>query len=488
MQTLEFHSKAKQKKVAQETLEIYVPPAYYIGFWKVMRELEDISFKALYPEAYEKITEYYTQCDTKIGKMVQVKSKMLEEKLLECGIKAKAHIFWRRKYNFYLRTNKLKKDFSEFSSPIGVEVLVENGADCYRAIEMVHGIGNPRFDKLKDFIACPKENGYSAFHTSIFCSEGSCIDIHILSEEMKKRNDLGFFKTQIETQSFSNVLNEIITMQDRSNNKMNLFKKVKQDILKDRIHVFSTKGKVASLAKGATVIDFAFHLEKQRASHLIKVKINNKVSPIHSFLSNGDSVELTLSPSPQITFHWFSWCKSSYAQKHIKEFLHGLSADIAYEVGKQQLLKYIQRFCGLSLEEAHIKFQPAEKLYNCNNKKDLYVKIGRSEIEISQFLKTTFSEKDLLFSTFALGTTSNLKKNQNYVKIQIKSQDRVGLLNEIIKTMSKRDINITENSSYVDAIKRFVCEFVIGIKTFDQLFEICEEIENIKGIEVVLKV
>ena len=487
MQTIEFHSPTKQKKLAKETLEIYVPPAYYIGFWKIMRDLEEISFKTLYPVDHEKISEYYEECDKSIGKLVKKKAEMLEAYLNEKGIKASTKIFWRRKYNFYIRTNKLKKDLSEFSSPIGVELVTQSASDCYRALEVIHSLGNPRFDKMKDFIACPKENGYSAFHTSIFCSEGSCIDIHILSDEMKKRNEFGFFKTQIETKSFSNVLNEIISMQEHSKNKMNLFKKVKQDILQDRIHVFSTTGDVVSLPKGATVIDFAFHLKKDKATHLTKVKINNKVAPIHSFLSNGDSVELILSDSPQVTFNWCNWCKSSYAQKYIKDFLHSLSADIAYEIGKQQLSKYVQRFCGLTLEEADPKFQPCEKLYSCKNKKDLYVKIGRGEIEISQFLKTVFSEKDLLFSTFALGSSYSASKGQRNIKMQIKSQDRVGLLNEIIKALSKRDINIIENSSYVDAIKRFISEFAISVKNFDQLFELCEEIENIKGVEIILK-
>jgi GTP diphosphokinase / guanosine-3',5'-bis(diphosphate) 3'-diphosphatase len=487
MRTIEFHTTERQQAIAHETLEIYVPIAYHIGFWKVMKELEDISFKILHPQEYEKIKNYYQGYKEQNEKFIETQSKFLQANLKKINIEAKIRVFWRRKYDFYILTHKITDNERQYPFIMGIEVNVETQGDCYRALECIHQLGRPQVHRIRDFIACPKDNGYSAFHTSVFCQKGIEVNIHILSHEMRQKNELGFFKTHIEIQSFSHVLNDVMSIKEESANNIKFFTKIKKDVLKDRMYVFSSDGNIVSLANNSSVIDFLFQLNKDNASFVKEVKINNQVSPLHSILLNGDIIDIIYDEKSQINFSWLNWAKSRYAKKHIMNFLNNMSESIAEIIGKEQLFKYIQRFCGLTLEEVNPKLISMYEYYHCENQTDLYIAIGRAEIEIFKFLERTFTEKILLRSSFQFTEDQKLKNKKYQLKIQVKSENRMKMLNNIIKAITNNSIDIVETSSYIDAIDRFISEFVIHVKTFKQLFNLCELLENIPGVECINK-
>ena len=487
MRTIEFHNSERQKAIAHETLEIYVPIAYHIGFWKVMKELEDISFKILHPQGYKKVVDYYQEHKKQYEDFIQTQSRILQEKLKKINIHATIRVFWRRKYDFYILTQKINDDTDQYPFIIGLEINVQNTGDCYRALECVHQLGRPQVHRIKDFIASPKDNGYCAFHTAVFCKEGIQLNVHIFSHEMRQRNELGFFKTHIEIQSFSHVLNDVMSIKEESANNVKFFTQIKKDVLRDRMYVFSSDGNIVSLANNSSVIDFLFQLDKNKAFLVKQVKINNNISPLHSILYNGDIIDVIYDENLQVSFSWLNWANSRYAKKNIMTFLNNVSEDIALKTGKEQLLKYIQRFCSLTLEEVAYKFTSLYECYHCKNQRDLYIAIGRAEVEIFEFLEKAFTETVLLRSSFQFTESQKIKNQKYQLKIQVKSENRGDMLNNIIKTMSDKSIHIIETSSYIDAIDQFISEFVIHVKTFNQLFYLCELLENIPGVESVNK-
>lgn len=489
LKTIKHFKKDKQIRIAQETLDIFVPLAYTIGFWKAMVELEDFSFKTINERAYKKIDNYFNKCQKDFGKIVDEFIKTIKNEFLSQGIDVEIKTFFRRKYSFFQKSNNFTVDLKNLPFPLIIKIITKDKIDCYKALGIIHSVTSPRFDRIKDFIATSKENGYSALHTAVIFKHRICFDIHIMTQEMELQNIYGCLHNQSNDKSFNEVLSNIVNLQIDSKNKRKFFEEVKRDILHERIYVFSAEGEVVSISKGSSVIDFVYMIYGEKANYLKKIKINDNFESFSFALDDGDVVESFFGKNLRVNVNWLGWAKTINAKRKIKSYLKSNTDSESLIIGKELLNLQLQRFFNLNIENIEERIKKNFNLLKCKDVNELFIKIGKGKIEIKSLLKILFSEPELTFSSFKLKFSSIKSHKEAFkVKIRIESEDKIGLLRELISLISEQNINIIESASYNDKTKGAVCEFGIEISEFDELFDLCETISNFHGVKNVLKI
>jgi len=316
LQTIQSLRPEKQKRIAQETMDIYIPIAQMLGAWKVMVRLEEICFEILEKTSFQKMTKYFENFEKKYGSSISHVRDIFEKK-----VGCPAFIFPRRKYSLFEASKKFLIPFSEIDLPMGVKIIVPTQSDCYKTLEIIHTTYPPRFDKIKDYIARPKENGYAAFHTGVFLKNGVCLDVQILSQKMESKARFGFFNFCKKGTSTLKVLDKIIDLQKNSENKKEFFETVKKGILHEKIYVFNEKGDMFELPKGSLVLDFAYAESEKGAPFCSGAFQNNiSVSPF-SELSSGDNIRIQKEKEPQISAKWLPLVQSQKGKQSIRMWI-----------------------------------------------------------------------------------------------------------------------------------------------------------------------
>lgn len=488
LETISYLPVVRQKRLARETLQMLVPLADIIGMRRIMIELEDTAFSILDPASFQQVSDYFKMCNRNELPTIRKMMSRLQRSLKHSRIPGRTMEFYRSKFALFQKTNHFKIDWAHLPAPIGISVITKNKSDCYRSLEIIHGLYRPQFNRMKDYVARPKENGYAALHTGVFALDGFYCDIHIMSEEMYKRAEQGLLRFGKKSRSFLHLLNDIITLRRQSSSKVSFFEKVKKDILQERIYVFTVENKVLDLPKSATLLDAAYSLNGAKGNYFKGGKINNVPALPSTRLRDGDIVKMDYDSELQIRVEWQNMVKSPVAQKYLQEYFQSFSQEQLSELGRQAFEKVLMRFYGRSLHESREKLLKGARKLKIKNLKTIFIRIGEGSLSKKSLLEASFTKEELLFSILALKYTTGHTADTYAVQLQIEARDRPGLIGDIIHVISDKHIDILEsNTSVRPESSQYVCVLGVEISSFDELYQLCEELETIKGINTISK-
>src|SRR5688572_31121109 len=302
MRTLEAVGSDKRRRIARETLEIYAPIANRLGLNSIYHELEDLAYKHLYPDRYRVLAKAVKAAR---GNRREVVSRVLEgirRKLKSAGVVAQAQGREKHLYSIYRKMREKHLTFAQVQDVFAFRIIVSDVPSCYLALGALHGLYKPIPGKFKDYIAIPKANGYQSLHTTLFGPFGSPIEIQIRTREMHKIAEAGVASHWLYKSSDTSLselqqkthqwLQSLIEMQSEAGDSVEFLEHLKVDLFPDEVYVFTHKGDIMSLPRGATAVDFAYSVHTDIGNRCVAVKINQELSPLRTELKNGDRVEI----------------------------------------------------------------------------------------------------------------------------------------------------------------------------------------------------
>ncbi|MFA5886758.1 MAG: RelA/SpoT family protein [Patescibacteria group bacterium] len=341
LRTIENLSPEKQQRIAQETLEIYVPIANLLGIGRLKWQMEDICFKVLFPDEFHEL-EYKYEVEKKVERhrFFQKIKKILNPKLEEAGIKYEIEVRFKHLYSIHRKMQEKERKFDEIYDVFALRLIVPTIDDCYKSLGVIHTLWKPKPNRFKDYIAVPKPNGYRSLHTTIFGPEGKATEFQIRTKEMHEESIYGlaahwYYKTQHAATNYKppTWIQEIIDIQKEITNTTEFIQKIKLDIFRDRIFVFSPKGDVIELPEKSTPVDFAYAVHTNIGNKAAGVIINDKLGRLDQELKNGDLVEIiTEKKRPYPNRDWLKFVRTKRARDRIKQF------------GKKSTLESIKKF------------------------------------------------------------------------------------------------------------------------------------------------
>ncbi len=379
MQTLEVMRPDKQKRIARETLEIYAPIANRLGLNSIYQELEDLSFKYLYPMRYRVISKAIKAAR---GNRKEVISKILDAiklRLKEAGIDSDVTGREKHLYSIYKKMTGKTVTFSQIYDIYGFRVIVNDMPTCYLALGNLHALYKPIPGKFKDYIAIPKANGYQSLHTTLFGPFGTPIEVQIRSEEMHniadagvaahwlyKTTDAQLTKLQQQTHQW---LQRLLEIQSDSSDSLEFLEHLKIDLFPDEVYVFTPKGNILALPKGSTAVDFAYAVHTDVGNCCVAVKINQELAPLRTEMRNGDHVEIITAALAKPNPTWLNYVITGKARAHIRHYLKTMQSTESAHLGERMLNQALR---ALHIEPAAIKDSQWQKLMRDYDAKDKY--------------------------------------------------------------------------------------------------------------------
>ena len=386
MRTLEAMETEKRERIARETMEIYAPIANRLGLNELHHELNDLGFKHLHPNRYSVLAKAVSVAR---GNRREVVGKILEavkKQLADFGIQAEVTGREKDIYSIYLKMQSKSLAFAEVLDIYGFRVLVNDFASCYVAMGALHGLYQPIPGKFKDYIAIPKLNGYQSLHNTLIGPFGAPIEMQIRTHEMHRIAEAGVASHWLYKSGHESIndlhkkthqwLQELLESLSQSSDSAEFLEHLKIDLFPDAVYVFTPKGKILSLPRGATAVDFAYSVHTDIGNHCIAVKINHELSPLRTELKNGDRIEIITAPNAHPNPAWLSYVATSKARGHIRHFLKTIHSGESAKLG-ERLLKQALKILGLkSSDFSEDHWNKLLKDVGMKTREDLFTDIG----------------------------------------------------------------------------------------------------------------
>jgi len=349
MRTLGALSPAKRRRISRETLEIYVPIANRLGMNAIRLELEDLGFAGLYPIRYRVLTEAVKKSRGNRKEVVQKIQGVIEQRLQDEGLPARVIGREKHLYSIYRKMRQKALPFSEVFDVHAFRIVVDKVDTCYRALGAVHNLYKPVPGKFKDYIAIPKTNGYQSLHTVLFGPYGVPIEVQIRSEDMDKVAEAGIaahwlYKSGDASGASAQArarewLRGLLEMQKNAGNSMEFLENVKIDLFPDEVYVFTPRGEIMKLPRGATAVDFAYAVHTDVGNTCVAAKIDRRLAPLRSPLSNGQTLEIITAPGARPNPVWLNFVVTGKARANIRHYLKNLKREEAIQLGRRLLEK-----------------------------------------------------------------------------------------------------------------------------------------------------
>ena len=347
MRTIEYLDLEKQKRKAKETLEIYAPIAHRIGMNNVYRELEDRSFKVLYPTRYRQLRTALKKNRGSQKRLLEKIKGTLEKKLVDQGIPSSVEGREKHTYSVYRKMKESGRSFEEIMDVCAFKVIVDSADNCYKALGVVHNIFKPIEGRFKDYISIPKSNGYQSIHTVVVGLDGQPIEIQIKTEGMNEMAENGIASHWVYKMGEGTETNPqqkarrwvagLLEMRDNFESSAEFVESVKTDIFPDEIYVFTPEGEIIQLGEGSTAIDFAYAVHTDIGHHCRACRINRKLAPLSVPLESGQTIEILRDKIPQTSPAWLNFVATSRARNSIRHYLSNLKISEARKLGKKLL-------------------------------------------------------------------------------------------------------------------------------------------------------
>jgi GTP diphosphokinase / guanosine-3',5'-bis(diphosphate) 3'-diphosphatase len=361
MRTLEHLREDKQRRIAQETIDIYAPLANRLGIHWVKSELEDWSFRYLHPADYELISKRMREVSAAREDYVSAVVSALHDELQKRGIECDVYGRPKHLYSIFKKMRSRHIEFEQVYDLIAFRVLVDDVSQCYEVLGHVHSLWHPIPGRFKDYIAMPKPNRYQSLHTSVIGPEGERIEIQIRTHEMHRIAEEGIaahwkYKERDKerdhnTQPLSHKgqqqfawLRQLLEWQQDLKDPNEFLDVVKYDLFADEVFVFTPRGEVISLQRGATPVDFAFAIHTQVGIHCAGAKVNGRMVPLRYELKNGDMVEIVTSAQQHPSKDWLSFVGTARAKAKIRAIVRTEERQRSEVLGKELLERELKRY------------------------------------------------------------------------------------------------------------------------------------------------
>lgn len=556
METLSALSPEKRLSIAKETMEIYAPLADRLGIWEIKWQLEDLAFSYLDPKQYSQIARLVAaKRDTREAFIARV-IDVLRNEFDKAGIKTEISGRAKHLYSIYQKMQKYAaqgKEFNEIYDLLAIRVIVNTISECYAAIGVVHSLWHPIPGTFDDYIASPKPNGYQSLHTAVMCFGKTPLEVQVKTQEMHRISEYGVAahwrykegaSSDIHFEDKISWLRQLIDWHRELSGAQEFLDSVKTDIFQDQVFVFTPKGEIKDLPKGATPVDFAYRVHTELGHSTIGARVNGRLVPLTCTLKNGDVVEIITSkkgkgPSRDWLNADLGYVRTSHAREKIRQWFKKQNRLENIEHGREMLEKELKR---LGLQD--IGRDNLAKQFKYDSVDDFLAAIGYGDVSLNSItqklaaqqpkpeghlpaVKATTSSLQILGTSNLLvtlgrccrpvpgdsiigyitrnrGVTVHRRDCHNVLHedekerlipvewgeieslypavIHVEAWDRVGLVRDISAVVAGEKINITNMTVNENANGLTSLDFTLEIKGLDQLSRLLAKVEAIPGV------
>ncbi|MGA3050549.1 MAG: bifunctional (p)ppGpp synthetase/guanosine-3',5'-bis(diphosphate) 3'-pyrophosphohydrolase [Chitinispirillaceae bacterium] len=393
LRTLKYLDPQRIQDIASETLDIYAPLAHRLGMAKIKWEFEDLAFKFLFPDEYKeivsKVVASHNEREGVIDSFTIPLRRRLEEEKIEATIVGRPKHF----YSIYRKMTQRSKPFEEIFDLLAIRIIVNNVRDCYHALGIIHSLWTPLQDRFKDYISTPKTNGYQSLHTTVVGEKGNIVEMQIRTWEMHYTAEDGIAAHWLYKSGYKEMnqddyalvwLKNVIEWQKDLTDSSEFFEFFKIDLFQTEIFVFTPKGDLISLPKGATVLDFAFAVHTALGLRCIGAKVDGKIEPINGELKSGSTVEILHAASKNPSVDWLREVKTPKARSAIRRWLRTTGRQESNDLGKKMIQAAFRRL-RLSISFADTVSGLLQYL-GIGNLDRLYEQVGSGEIPAARVI------------------------------------------------------------------------------------------------------
>jgi len=347
MRTLAAVAPAKRRRVARETMEIYAPIANRLGLNELFHELQELAFSHTHPLRYRVLAKATRAARGNRREVVGKIEAAVKAKLAEAGIAAAITGREKHIYSIYRKMIEKHLSFSEVHDIYGFRVVVKDTATCYLALGVLHGLYKPVPGKFKDYIAIPKANGYQSLHTALIGPYGVPVEIQLRTEDMHRLAEAGVashWMYKSDADSLSELqkkthqwLQSLLEIQHQTGDAQEFLEHVKIDLFPDEVYVFTPKGRILSLPRGATAVDFAYAVHTDIGNRCVAAKVNGELVALRAELRNGDRIEIITTGYAKPNPAWLQYVRTGKARSNIRHFLKTMQYDESAALGERLL-------------------------------------------------------------------------------------------------------------------------------------------------------
>jgi len=402
MRTLDYLPPEKQRRIGQETRDLYAPLAHRFGMARVRWELEDLAFKHLEAEEYRALAKKVAQKRAEREALIKQMRDPLDAALARAGIRnVDATGRPKHLWSIYKKMQQRQRPYEEIYDLLAIRVLVDTVPDCYHALGVVHDQWTPVQERIKDYIAQPKSNGYQSLHTTVFGPGRQLYEIQIRTREMHRTADYGIAahwrykedaRSSDELDRHLTWFRQVLEVQMDAKTPDEFLEFLKLDLYQDEIFVFTPTGDVIQLPKGATPIDFAFAVHTEIGLHCAGAKVNGRIAPLSRPLRNSETVEIITSTTAKPSRDWLAHVRTGRARHKIRQVLRKDAQQSATKLGQDILDREVKRRRLAKVSESALE-RAAEAL-NLTDVTHLLASIGQGDVNVIQVLKHVYPDLD----------------------------------------------------------------------------------------------
>ncbi len=388
MQTLDALRPEKRARIGRETLEIYAPIANRLGINTLKTELEDLGFINTYPYRAKVIENTLKKSQGNQRQLVRKISDRFRKSLREAEIQAS--VYGRRKhlYSIYRKMRDKKRSLNEIVDVFGFRLIVDDVDTCYRTLGIVHQLYKPMPGRFKDYIAIPRVNGYQSLHTTLFGPNGIPVEVQIRTRDMDMIAESGVAShwqykavdsSVISPQTRAREWLQSISEMQSAASPEEFMENVKVDLFPDKVYVFTPRGDILRLPRGATCVDFAYAVHTGIGNHCVAAKIDRRLVPLRTVLKNGQTVEIVTSKRAQPNAVWVNFVVTAKARYSIRQYLKNLRRNEAIELGRRLLTQALSNFGSSLRKVSRARMKSVLREFNLRKTVELYEQLGVGE-------------------------------------------------------------------------------------------------------------
>lgn len=488
MRTLEYLPPEKRIKIAEDALNIYAPIAYRLGIASIKWEIEDIAFKHLHPETYQMFKEKFGKKRWQREIEIIKARRFLEKELSTANIKAEVTGRPKHFYSIYKKMIGAKCPFEELHDLMGLRVITESVKDCYESLGVIHNVWKPIQGEFKDYIAMPKSNMYQSIHTSVIGPNGQPIEIQIRTKDMHKTAEEGIaahwqYKGVYGDKEFDKKLSwlrQILDWQRDSTDTKDFMEFLKVDFFEEEIYVFTPKGKVISLSRESTPLDFAYAIHSSIGDTCTGAIVNGRIVPLRYQLKNGDIVRILTSKNATPHRDWLKIVKTTKAKDRIKHALKQLDViPVKVPVKAQPLADSVQTsLVNLPVRGASVKLAkcchplPGDLIVGHQGRGKRYV--------VHKFGCTNIKRRSRSYLDLSWHGGFN-----DELELKIVASDRVGLFADILNTVAAAGTHVLDAKAKMIANDLAECSFSFIPENTDHIQDIVNRVKRVQSVRKV---
>jgi guanosine-3',5'-bis(diphosphate) 3'-pyrophosphohydrolase len=400
MRTLDWLAPEKRRRIAQETRDLYAPLAHRFGMAKMRWELEDLAFKHLEPEAYKTLAKMVASKRGEREALISQMKEPLEKRLTDAGI-ADVEVTGRPKHlwSIYKKMQQRDRPYEDIYDLLAIRVIVPNVLECYHALGVIHDGWTPVQERIKDYIAQPKSNGYQSLHTTVFGPGRQLFEIQIRTRDMHRTADFGIAAHWLYKEASKNSgeldrhlawFRQVLELQLDAETPGEFLEFLKLDLYQDEIFVFTPTGDVIQLPKGATPLDFAFAVHTQVGARCAGAKINGRIAPLSRELKNSETVEILTNPNAKPSRDWLAHVRTGRARHKIRQMLRLEERSSAMRLGREIIERELRRRRLPKADDQAL--QPIARLLKLKDATHLIASVGAGDVHVMQVLKALHPE------------------------------------------------------------------------------------------------